>query len=83
MAVDSITKTLQANVPQVGRLKILVHGQEAETLAGHLDLNQTFLVNTSATPVPPRASTPTPPSSLSASLTPAFAPVKLAAPTKR
>ena len=45
LAVDSITKTLEANVPQVRRLKILIHGQEAETLAGHLDLTQTFPVS--------------------------------------
>ena len=45
MAVDSITRTLEANVPQVRRLKILIHGQEMDTLAGHLDLTQTFLVN--------------------------------------
>jgi len=47
MAVDSITRTLEANVPQVQRLRILIHGQEMDTLAGHLDLTQTFLVNTS------------------------------------
>lgn len=46
MAVDSITRTLEANVPQVQRLKILIHGQEMETLAGHLDLTGTFQVNT-------------------------------------
>lgn len=45
LAVDSILRTLEANVPQVQRLKILIHGQEAETLAGHLDLTQTFQVN--------------------------------------
>jgi Sporulation and spore germination len=45
LAVDSITHTLQANVPQVRRLKILIHGQEADTLAGHLDLTQTFQVS--------------------------------------
>jgi len=33
-------------VPQVQRLKILIHGQEVETLAGHLDLTGTFVVNT-------------------------------------
>ena len=37
-AVDSITRTLEANVPQVRRLRILIHGQAVETLAGHLDL---------------------------------------------
>lgn len=46
LAVDSITHTLEANVPQVQRLKILIHGQELDTLAGHLDLTQTFPVNT-------------------------------------
>ncbi|HXM90474.1 MAG TPA: GerMN domain-containing protein [Candidatus Dormibacteraeota bacterium] len=44
-AVDSITHTLAANVPQVTRLKILIHGQEVETLAGHLDLTGSFAVN--------------------------------------
>jgi hypothetical protein len=44
LAVDSITRTLQANVPQVHQLKILIHGQEVDTLAGHLDLTQTFQV---------------------------------------
>lgn len=45
LAVDSITRTLAANVPQVLRLKILIHGQEVETLAGHLDLTEPFIVN--------------------------------------
>jgi spore germination protein GerM len=46
LAVDSIARTLEANVPQVKRLKILIHGQELDTLAGHLDLTQMFVVNT-------------------------------------
>jgi len=45
LAVDSITRTLQANVPQVQQLRILIHGQEVDTLAGHLDLTQTFQVS--------------------------------------
>ena len=48
LAVDSITRTLAANVPQVLRLKILIHGQESETLAGHLDLTGSFAVNPKA-----------------------------------
>jgi sporulation and spore germination protein len=44
-AVDSIARTLEANVPQVQRLKILIHGQEVDSLAGHLDLTQTFQVS--------------------------------------
>jgi Sporulation and spore germination len=67
MAVDSITRTLEANVPQVQRLKILIHGQEVETLAGHLDLTGTFQVNSKgaaasapvvpASPISPAVST--------------------------
>ncbi len=46
LAVNSITQTLGASVPQIHRLKILLHGQEADTLAGHLDLTVFFPVNT-------------------------------------
>jgi len=52
LAVDSMTHTLEANVPQVKRLKILIHGQEVETLAGHVDLTETFAVNADAGPSP-------------------------------
>jgi hypothetical protein len=45
MAVESISKTLEANVPQVRRLKILIRGQEVDTLAGHLDLTGSFVVS--------------------------------------
>ena len=58
LAVDSITKTLEANVPPVQRLKILIHGQEVETLAGHLDLTGTFLVNTKGVQAAPVLSAP-------------------------
>jgi Sporulation and spore germination len=52
LAVDSIARTLEADVPQVQRMKILIHGQETETLAGHLDLTGTFVVNTKPAPAP-------------------------------
>ena len=48
VAVESIVRTLEANVPPVLRLKILIHGQEVDTLAGHLDLTQTFRVSAKA-----------------------------------
>src|SRR5713226_6084316 len=48
LAVDSIARTLEANVPQVRRIKILIHGQEVDTLAGHLDLTGFFLVRAPA-----------------------------------
>jgi hypothetical protein len=54
MAVNSIARTLENNVPILHRLKILIHGQEAETLAGHVDLTGFFDLN------PPAAATPAP-----------------------
>lgn len=60
--VDSITKTLGANVSGVRQLKILLHGQEAETLAGHLDLTGFFPVSSASagagTPSPSDAAVP-------------------------
>ena len=44
LAVDSIVQTLGAAVSQIRRVKIMIHGQDAETLAGHLDLSGTFPV---------------------------------------
>ena len=59
MAVNSIVQTLAANVPGITRLKILIHGQEEETLAGHVDISGFFDLRA---PVPPAATTPaTPP----------------------
>lgn len=62
LAVNSIARTLEANVPQVQRLKILIHGQEVETLAGHLDLTGTFPVNVTPlqAPVKPASVSSTP-----------------------
>jgi hypothetical protein len=82
LAVDSIARTLEANVPKVQRLKILIHGQEVETLAGHLDLMGTFLVNTKAVQVAPAApagaAPATKPGLRSGTLTPDKGPGKLA-----
>ena len=72
LAVNSIARTLEANVPQVQRLKILIHGQEVETLAGHLDLTGTFVVGTRQAQLPVIVA-PTP-----GTLTPDSAPGKLA-----
>ena len=52
LAVQSIAQTLGANGTGISQLKILVHGQEAETLAGHLDLYGIFPVP-SAMPAAP------------------------------
>ncbi len=58
MAVDSIARTLENNVTLLHRLKILIHGQEVETLAGHVDLTGFFDLNppiqSAASPAPSR-----------------------------
>lgn len=53
MAVDSIRLTVENNVPSLTRLKILIHGQEVDTLAGHIDLTGFFDLNPPASPIPP------------------------------
>ncbi|HEY2462094.1 MAG TPA: GerMN domain-containing protein [Candidatus Acidoferrum sp.] len=85
-AVDSITETLEANVPQVRRLKLLIHGQEVDTLAGHVDLTGFFIVNAKPAPVPPATKTPAPrpagnaPANIPKPLTQQKPPVTLAQP---
>jgi hypothetical protein len=45
MAVNSIAQTLGNNLPALRRLKILIHGQEVDTLAGNVDLTGFFELN--------------------------------------
>jgi hypothetical protein len=77
LAVNSIARTLEANVPQVQRLKILIHGQEVETLAGHLDLTGAFVVNTKPAQTPVQAT----PTATGSDKPATLAPDKTAAPT--
>jgi hypothetical protein len=51
MAVNSIARTLEGNVPNLHRLKILIHGQEVDTLAGNVDLTGFFDLNPPVAPV--------------------------------
>jgi hypothetical protein len=79
LAVDSIRRTLEANVNALRRLKILIHGQEADTLAGHVDLSGFFNLNPpppTATPAP-ATSAPTASGADAAGLTGPGAPGKL------
>lgn len=55
LAVDSIVRTLGANLSNVYRLKILIRGQDADTLAGHLDLSDFFAVPAQTPPQIPAA----------------------------
>ncbi len=50
MAVNSIARTLESNVPALHRLKILIHGQEVDTLAGNVDLTGFFDLNPPSAP---------------------------------
>jgi len=45
LTVASIVATLNANDNQIQRVKILVNGQERETLAGHADLQRFYLAS--------------------------------------
>ena len=61
MVVDSIVQTLESNVPTLRRLKILIHGQEADTLAGHVDLTGFFDLNPPGQQTAPSAAAPSTP----------------------
>ena len=43
LTIASMVATLNANDPQITRVKILVDGKERETLAGHADLRRFYL----------------------------------------
>ena len=45
LSVVSLVQTLSANIPGITRVKILVEGNERETLAGHADLSNFFDVS--------------------------------------
>ncbi len=77
MAVDSIARTLAANIEAVRRLKILIHGQEVETLAGHLDLADFFPVRAEVKPTAPASPAVPGGKAPAGGLTPPGAPGKL------
>src|SRR6202049_4331172 len=58
LAIDSIARTLGANVNTIRRLKILIHGQEVDTLAGHLDLSGLFPVSSPSAAAAPASVAP-------------------------
>jgi len=60
LAVDSIVQTLRSNLSMARRLKILIHGQEVETLAGHVDLTGFFDLNPAPQLAPSTAAEPPP-----------------------
>ena len=64
LAVDSIVRTLEANVRDIRRLKILINGQEVETLAGHADLTGFFELQPPAASAKPELTPPAAPGKL-------------------
>ena len=42
LTIMSLTNSLVMNIPDIKRVKILIDGKEAETLAGHIDLSEPF-----------------------------------------
>jgi len=44
LTVVSLVQTLSANIPGITRVKILVEGNERDTLAGHADLSNFYEV---------------------------------------
>jgi hypothetical protein len=45
LTIASVVSTLNANDPQITRVKILVDGKERDTLAGHADLRRFYLAS--------------------------------------
>jgi Sporulation and spore germination len=72
MAVNSIVETLASNVAGLLRLKILIHGQEVDTLAGHVDLTGFF--DLTAPETPPSTPAANAPATSGAAAAPATAP---------
>jgi hypothetical protein len=50
LAVESLRDTLGANLPEMRALKILIGGQEATTLAGHIDLTAAYRLASTESP---------------------------------
>jgi hypothetical protein len=83
LAEQSIAQTLGANVAGIKQLKILVHGQEAEALAGHLDLYGFFPVEGTVPAVPAALTAPAPTPDVSAEPSAANPPAANAATTDK
>ena len=80
LAIDSIARTLHASLPAAQRLRILIQGQEVETLAGHVDLTGAFNLVEEAPAAPEPAPAPVKPArkaKAARALTPPAAPGKL------
>lgn len=50
MTLLSLIGTLHANMPEIAQVRFLVDGSPRDTLAGHADLNRTYLASSAAPP---------------------------------
>jgi Sporulation and spore germination len=48
LTIESICRTLHANLPQIREVRFLVNGKARATLAGHADLTRTYLTEEAA-----------------------------------
>ena len=60
LAVFAVVNTLTANVSAIQQVKILINGQEMETLAGHVDLDRFYVADMSLVAPAPEGSAPIP-----------------------
>lgn len=77
LAVESIARTVHSSLPAAQRLRILIQGQEVETLAGHVDLTGAFDLTEEPPPAaapPASPGKPTEKAGATPALTPAAAP---------
>ncbi len=82
LTVNSLARTLESNVPTLRRLKILIHGQEVDTLAGNVDLTGFFDLHPPEQPAGANATpgTPSTPGAGAAAVPPGKPPVAAPAP---
>jgi hypothetical protein len=41
-AILSITRSLRANIPEITQIRFLIGGQQTDTFAGHVSIQQPF-----------------------------------------
>ena len=58
LAIAALTQTLADNMPSLQRVRIVIAGQEAETLAGHVDLTGFFQLRAPAPAAPTASAAP-------------------------
>lgn len=58
LVVSALVDTLAGNLTSIQKVKILINGQEAETLAGHVDLDRFYTADPDVVPAKPEEAAP-------------------------